>query len=239
MNESFFVNNKQLSGAIISPEVLKDKNPAILFIHGLTGHKESNLQYANCLAKLGYISFIFDLRGHGESEEDINIMTANNFMDDVLHAYDYFISKESVDKNNISVVGTSMGSYLATRLSSKRDVKNLVIRAPADYPNEVADEPVMDHGGDNPDTMTWRKRIKKYNGSFALESMHSFNGNVLVIESENDDLVPHETVENYITAAPDKTKLTYVLIKNTPHSIKEGKFRDEVEKILVSWFKER
>jgi esterase/lipase len=59
----------------------------------------------------------------------------------------------------------------------------------------------------------------------------------LIIESEKDDSVPHQTILNYVNAVKDKSKLTHILMKGAPHSIKEGKFRDEVERILVDWFK--
>ncbi|KKR59827.1 MAG: hypothetical protein UT99_C0023G0001, partial [Candidatus Curtissbacteria bacterium GW2011_GWA2_40_31] len=57
------------------------------------------------------------------------------------------------------------------------------------------------------------------------------------IESEKDTYVPHQTVQNYIDATKDKNKLTYVFMKGAPHSIKEGPFRDEVERIYIEWFK--
>ena len=37
----------------------------------------------------------------------------------------------------------------------------------------------------------------------------------------------------------DKSKLTQVVIEDAPHSIREGKFRDEVERVLVDWFKNK
>lgn len=235
MNGSFVVNNQQLEGIFLFPETLKNKNPAFLFIHGLTGQKESSYQYASGLARLGYISFLFDMRGHGKSEGNINTLTLKDFLKDVVTAYDCLAGVENVDKDNISVVGSSLGGCLADLLTSKRKVKNLIMRAPADYPNEVFYKPTMEHGGENPSIMEWRKQSKKPDGSFALQAMHTFNGKVLIIESENDDMIPHVTVENYINAVEDKTKLTHIIVRGAPHSIKERKFRDEVEQILTNW----
>ena len=127
----------QLFGIIIAPEVIKDKNPAVIFVHGLTGSKESSCQYADGLAELGYISFLFDMRGHGGSEGDINTALTKDFLEDCISGYDYLANRKDIDKDNISVVGSSMGGYLAAILTSKRDIKNLVLRAPADYPNYV------------------------------------------------------------------------------------------------------
>ena len=232
----FVVNGQHLNGTLIFPKATKGKSPGVLFVHGLTGHKESSYQYANGLAKIGYVSFLFDMRGHGKSGGDLNILNLNDFLEDVLSAYDHFTGIEFVDKDNISVVGSSMGAYLAARLSSKRDVQNLVIRAPADYPDGVTSKPTVEHGGENPAVMDWRKQPKNYNDSLALRAVHALGGDVLIIESERDDRVPRATVENYANAVKDKTQLTCVVLKDAPHSIKDGKFKDEVERILVNWF---
>ncbi len=236
----FFVDNNKLKGTLFFPQSLKEKNPAILFIHGWTSERTRSYQYANSLAKLGYISFLFDLRGHGESEGNINTTTTKEFLDDVLAAYDYLIKVENVDIENISCVGSSFGSYLAALLTRKRNVRRLALRVPADYPNNFFNISKMQTSGiTSPTIITWRKLTKSSDKTLALESISNFNGELLIIESEKDDAVPHETVQNYANAVNNKSNLTHIIIKNAPHSIKEGPFRDEVEKILTSWFKKR
>ncbi|MBU1472243.1 alpha/beta fold hydrolase [Patescibacteria group bacterium] len=234
----FLVNNRILKGTLFSSHNIKAKNPAILFIHGWTSERARSYQYANALTKLGYISFLFDMRGHGESEGDINSYTPKEFFADVLAAYDYLAKVENVDKENISVVGSSFGSYLAALLTTKRNVKRLALRVPADYPNENFNKSkIQSSGSSNPKLVLWRKQIKKSPETFALEAIASFDGEILIIESGKDNSVPHQTIQNYINAINDKNKLTHIVMKNAPHSIKEGPFRDEVEKILVDWFK--
>ncbi len=234
----FFVDKKKLKGTVIFPKKLKEKNPAILFIHGWTSERERSYQYANGLAKLGYISFLFDMSGHGESEGNINTTTTKEFFDDVLGAYDYFVDIKGVDRKNINVIGSSFGSYLGTLLTTERNVKSLVLRVPADYPNNFFNKSKMETSGIlYPSIIAWRKLIKNSIDTFALRAISNFNGDVLIIESERDEVVFHETIQNYINAIKDKNKLTHVVIKNAPHSIKAGPFKDEVEKILADWFK--
>lgn len=84
--------------------------------------------------------------------------------------------------------------------------------------------------------MKWRKQEKQATDTHALEAIHGFPGNILVIESEKDDRIPHETILNYMNAMKDISHLTHILVPNAPHSIKEGEFRDAVERILVQWF---
>ena len=161
-------------------------------------------------------------------------------MDDVLTAYDFLLNIEVVDKENISAVGSSFGGYLVTLLSEKRKLKNLALRVPADYKNEDFDKSKYEYSGaENLEIVAWRKKVKKPNDTFALSAISKFDGEILIIESEKDTIVPHETIENYINAVKNKQKLTHRVMKGAPHSIKEGKFRDEVTKILEEWFSKK
>ncbi len=232
-------NNLKLKGSLFLPAKLQDKNPAILFVHGWASEKEGSYQYAEALSKLGYICFLVDMRGHGKSEGDRNSFTIREFQDDVLVAYDYLLGVDRVEKENISAVGSSFGSYLIALLSTKRNVKNLAMRVPADHPNEDFNKLKILSGHENEAIMTWRRQPKQPNETYALDALSKFKGNVLIIESEFDDAVPHETIENYKNAVRDKTKLKYIFMKGASHSIKEGKFRDEVEHILVDWFRDK
>ncbi|TFF98767.1 MAG: hypothetical protein EU547_00380, partial [Promethearchaeota archaeon] len=44
-----------------------EKRPIVIFFHGFYGKKEESEIYIIPLARLGYIGFTFDARGHGES----------------------------------------------------------------------------------------------------------------------------------------------------------------------------
>lgn len=238
MNDiSFIVDGFSLKGNLFYPPNPKDKNPGILFIHGWTSEKKRSFQYAEALAKLRYIVMVFDMRGHGVSEGDIKTATPKEFLKDCSTAYDFFASIGGVDTENISIMGSSFGGYLGSIFTSKRKVKNLALRVPADYQNETFDSPKWGNAGENPDIFNWRLIPKKPNETFALQALHDFTGRILIIESEKDDVVPHQVIQNYIDVVQDKTKLAHVVMKNAPHSTKEGPFRDEVTRILVDWFR--
>lgn len=237
---SFNVDGQKLKGTIYYPQKPKAKNPAVLFIHGWTSDRTRSIQYARALSDLGFVCMTFDMRGHGESEGDIKSFTIKDFLDDVIGGYDYLSKIENVSKGNISAIGSSFGSYLIALLSEKRKVKNLSLRVPADYRNDDFYKSKYEaSGSDNPIIVDWRNKVRSYTETFALSAIHNFDGNTQIIESENDTIVPHRTIQNYIDAIVDKSKLTYVVLKGAPHSIKPGRFRDEVTKILTEWFKNR
>jgi hypothetical protein len=72
-----------------------------------------------------------------------------------------------------------------------------------------------------------------------LEALNNFSGNILVIESEKDELVPHQTIENYLHAVHDVSKLTYTVMKGADHAIHDEKLRAIYDNILTDWFKDK
>ncbi len=234
---SFTSNGRTLNATIFLPTQPKEKSPAVLFIHGWTSEQKRSFRYAEELAKLGYISFLFDMSGHGSSDGDINTITSVEFLADCKEAYSQLLRIPNVDKEKIYAVGSSFGGYLVALLSNQVTLTGVVLRVPADYPDGTENQPKSITGGDVPEIAEWRKKIKPFEKSAALRAIHSFNGNVLVIESELDAQVPHETVQSYANAVSDQSKLTHVVMKNAPHSIKEGPFKEEVCSILTRWFR--
>lgn len=237
---SFMVDGQKLNGNLFYPENPKEKNPAILFIHGWTSEMKRSYEYAEALSELGYICMLFDMRGHGISEGNIDEQTRQDFINDILAAYDYLIKCEKVDEENVSAVGSSFGGYLVALLSSKRNLRNIVLRVPANYPDEGLNEKqILFSGDNNPEILRFRFLAMDKTRTFSLNALSEFSGNILIIESEKDNLVPHQTVENYVNAAKDKSKLRHILMKDAPHSIKEGRFKNEVKQILIDWFKDK
>ncbi|HSW96375.1 MAG TPA: alpha/beta fold hydrolase [Candidatus Saccharimonadales bacterium] len=229
------VNNQKLKGMIIFPNDRKEIYPAILFIHGWMSNMKGSIPRAEALAKLGYISLLFDLRGHGESDGTLGEVTAQGSLEDAIVAYDYLASLPKVEKEKISVIGSSYGGYTAALLVAKRPISSLVLRVPALYRNETFDKPKVKE---------IRKTLRVYRQSeitaadnYALKAISLYTNPLLLIESENDELVPHQTIENYRKAINPETRLSDIVMPDVDHSLSKPKWRQDYIDILVRWFK--
>lgn len=230
---------KKLIGNVSYPKKLKELNPVILFIHGWTSQQNRHFYYMEELSKLEFICMSFDMRGHGVSEGELKYLSRADFLNDVIAACDYLLRVKNVDRSKINVVGSSFGSYLGSVLTSKRKVKSLVLRVPADYTNTGFDKPQLKQARDE-DTFSWRSTSHKPRESLALKSVSEFDGDVLIVESGKDELVDHQTIKNYLDAVKDKNKLTYIVMKDAPHSINHNeKFKEKFKEILISWFNKK
>jgi len=237
IHTTFTVNNQSLDGNIFYPPSMQTKSPAILFIHGWTSVQDRYYEQAEELATAGFVCLTFDMRGHGKSVGDIEALTRQNFIDDVLAAYDFLARNKSVDPENITVIGSSFGSYLAALLSKRRNVKNLILRAPANYPDGSPDETIFKYAK-TAETLAWRQQPREINEVESLKSLKEFSGKILIVESGNDELVPHQTIQNYINAVEDKSTLTYFMMQGAPHSLSGSpQFKKEFEEIVKGWLR--
>lgn len=85
----------------------------------------------------GYSLLIMNYRGYGLSEGKPN---EKNILGDALKIYDYAIKRNDVDKSNIIIMGRSLGTGVATFLSSKRICKAVILTSPYDSMTSVAQE---------------------------------------------------------------------------------------------------
>lgn len=194
--------------------------PALIFF---TGWNPGNVSwtfsdiYARlCAWKFNYTCITVGFRGMG-SAGDINMLTRSDFLDDAMAVYDFMTNQKGIDKERISIIAESFGSYIACILSSKRAVRNLVLRVPSDFPNEgFSDAPQVKFAGNL--SLEWKTMKHLPHEDFALNALHQFRKKVYVIGSEDDELIPFQTTENYLNAA-DPENLEYHLMKKTGHAL--------------------
>ena len=67
----------------------------------------------------------------------------------------------------------------------------------------------------------------------ALRAVHSFEGRILIVESENDEIIPTATVRSYTEAVTNSEKLNYVVMAGAPRSITQ--LQKEYETIVFKW----
>jgi esterase/lipase len=231
----FLVDGKKLRGNLYKPAGVA-KDLALLFLHGWTG--KPNEDAASKLSENGYIAMTISMRGHNNSEGNREELKIAEFFKDAEAAYDLLRQKVGPDMK-IGVVGNSFGAYMATLLSGTRKVNCLSLRVPANYREEdYHEKKVTNSGSDNPRVLEWRKNKLTPAENKALKLLQTFKGPVQIIEAEKDTVVPHQTVQNFVDAVSDKSKLDYVVMKDWPHSLGDDPVRNkQFQEVLLSWLK--
>lgn len=212
------------------------KKVAVLFIHGWTG-KPNNLA-AEVVAAEGYNALTFSFEGHNNSDGSMDTITRKSALNNAVKAYDFL--REAVGpESKIVVVGNSFGGYIAALLTTVRECSDISLRVPANYLDQRMDEPQNGQGHENPKVTEWRLKKLDHSSTEALHSVHNFTGHIQIIEAEMDELIPHQTVKNFVDACSDSAKVDYHVMAGWPHSLSSHEGRNkEFQELLISWLKE-
>lgn len=104
---------------------VKQPKGVILYFHGNSDNLQRWGKIAEYFVKLNYDVFVMDYRTYGKS---VGQLSEQALYSDAQFCYDYL--KEHYDENNIIVFGRSLGSGIATQLTSKNKPKQLILETP-------------------------------------------------------------------------------------------------------------
>lgn len=228
------VRDGQIAGTLISPA---PKVPGVLLVHGWGGSQQQYQQLAKDVAPLRCVCLTFDLSGHVATKARRESVTREDNLADILAAYDFLATHPLVDPEAIAVVGSSYGGYLASILTSLRPVAWLALRAPALYKDIDWDMPKHQLHREQ-DLARYRQQRIGADENRALAACAAFRGDVLLVESEHDKIVPHPVLTNYRHACIDALSLTYRMVPQADHALSDEHSRSSYASILVHWLEE-
>ncbi len=221
---------RHLAGTLVSPSTLI---PGVLFVHGWGGSQEKYLARARQIAALGCVCLTFEPRGVARGDPEHGTVTREENLRDILAAYDLLASQPGVDTGAIGVVGSSYGGYLGAVLTSLRPVRWLALRVPALYKDE--DWVLPKRALDRDELAAYRRRPVDASENRALGACAAFRGDVLIVESEHDNVVPHPVIANYMAAFERAHSLTYRVIAGADHGLSEKPWQQAYTSLLVRW----
>ena len=224
----------RLAGTLMAPA---QALPAVLFVHGWGGSQAQDLARAREAAGLGSVCLAFDLRGHEGDALLARTVTREDNLLDLVGAYDWLARQPNVDAASIAVVGISYGGYLAAILSTMRHVRWLSLRSPALYKDEDWNRPKLELHLDS-DLPAYRRRRVAWQDNRALRACAEFSGDVLIVEAEHDEIVPHAVIENYVAAFTHAKSLTSRVIAGADHAFSGKHEQQEYTATLVNWLTE-
>lgn len=179
----------ELAGDLLIPEI---KNPPVLLIlHGAGhSHKEKFLRIQEAVAAKGFASLAFDFTGVGESGGEfadgslaVRLQNAKDALQEL---------KKYTGGSNISVLGSSMGGFLAPLIAASDPIiKNVILLAAAAYSPDAEDKKL------NSEFTQIIRKPNSWENSRSFAVLETFAGRVLVLYGENDTAIPYEIKNRY------------------------------------------
>ena len=231
---SITVDRERLAATLLAPAA---KIPGVLFVHGWGGSQDQDLVRAREAAGLGCLCLTFDLRGHVATERQRETVTREENLRDLVAAYDTLAAQREVDPAAIALVGSSYGAYLGALLTTLKPVRWLALRAPALYKDAGWDKPKR-HCHVDPDLPAYRRRNVPWQDNRALSACARFAGDVLIVESQHDEVIPHAVIENYVGAFGKARSLTARVIGGADHGLSTEAAQRAYTTLLLNWFSE-
>jgi uncharacterized protein len=228
------VDDEHIAGTFITPGTLV---PGVLFVHGWGGSQQQYHARARAIASLGCVCLTFNLRGHAETRPQYETVTRENNLRDVLAAYDLLAQRHHVDPRQIAVIGSSYGGYLGAILTAMRPVRWLGLRAPALYIDTGWEVPKLQLHRQQ-DLKTYRQHLVAASDNKALKACHAFEGDVLLVESEHDSVVPQTVLSSYRAACSNARSLTYRCLSGADHGLSADEDQQRYTQLLIGWLTE-
>ena len=225
------VDGVHIEGTLIAPSTMV---PGVLLVHGWDGSQQQDIARAHELAALGCICLTFDLRGHARHRRSARPSRARTTCATCWPPTTCWSAIRRWTPRAVAVVGSSYGGYLAAVLTSLRRVRWLALRVPAIYRDENWEYPKRRLNGD--DLTLYRQTAIEPEKNRALAACEDFFGDVLIVESEHDTIVPHPVIENYLGAFKHVRSLTLPRHgRRRPRDVEESLAASSTPQIVVGW----
>lgn len=226
-----------------------EKFPLVVLVHGHGGTRDEAggfTRVAEGLAALGIASIRMDFPGCGDSVESFANNNLSNMRQDIEASRDYALSQANIDQERIGILGFSMGGRLAfMTAASDKSYKVMVTWAPG--ASNGAGSIVGFVGGSTAyDAMKAQAASKGFvqfttswgqdqklglqfftdlEESRPLEAVSQFEGPLLVLYGDQDDVVLPSVSEAVIAAATNSREVLRHVIEGADHGL--GLFTDE------------
>lgn len=239
--------NRSIRGIINRPGIL-DKIPCIIFCHGFMGNKLGHnfmfVKMARTLEKLNIASIRFDFMGSGESDGDFKDVTISSEVEDCKRVLQFVSSLDYIDKDNINILGFSMGAAIAVVIAST-------------YPNIIKNSILMSAGfnmydifiseaiGDRlyeflekgyinfENNILSEKAIEDAFNYRVFDYLKDMQGNTLIVHGTEDKSVHPLYAKKIQQLLGSKAKLKF--IKGSDHCYSSPEYYEELVKQIIKF----
>ncbi len=197
-------NHPPVPAVLLLPEASVSPVPGAVLVHGYSSGKEDvSHTIGRTLLSRGIASLAIDLPLHGSRSDPVQRQSSRNPLEmvslwkealrDVRLALRYMAARSEIDRDQLALVGYSMGSFLSAAIAGEdRSVRALIVAAGGDLPEGTPFATIARMVADP------IRAIKKLNGR-----------PLLVIHGRNDRTVKPDQAQRLYDAAGDPKQIIW------------------------------
>lgn len=160
------------------------------------------------LSNKGISSCAFDCKGHGETGGKLSDTSLKDKVEQTISVID----SEKI-KKPLTIIASSMGGYVAIKMTELYDVENLILIAPAVYSREAYQ---ISFGSEFSSII---RQPFSWLNSDAWEILKKYTGNILIYKAENDQIIPEDVIKKIYDSAVNTKKREVITIKKATHPL--------------------
>lgn len=188
---------------------LAANDPRVMCLHGGGLHGKINfLALQKNLLLEGVCSYSFDYKGHGETQG----LLATTSLEDKVKQTVSVLDSQNIQEP-LTLLASSMGGYIAIKMTELYKVKNLILIAPAAYSLEAFSIPFGKEFSEIIRTpLSWQH-------SDAWEVLKKYTGNLVIFKAEHDQVIPEGLIEKLYESAICAVTRKIITIDKANHSL--------------------
>jgi esterase/lipase len=187
-------------GKILALESLDDYPKAVILFHGNSKNANVRTYYKHFLPKNAH-TIVAEYPGFGTNQH--MTITKQNMID---HARELMAYAKEKYGDNISLVGESLGTGIASQMANEFNIKNLLLITPYTSIAEVAQNKY------------WYAPVSLIlkNNYNSVENLKNYQGKTLFVISENDEVIPPKFAHKLFDSVRDNKE--QIVISGAGHS---------------------
>ena len=184
-------------------------DPSVISFHGFgpTASRRGIRYVLDYLGEHGVSSACFDFSGNGDSTSNLQPSTPS------ARKKEAYTAAKVLGRpgGSLTIIGTSMGAFLASLLVPELKPRGLVFFCPVAYPREAMDLKLDD------DFSTKARRLGADARSPAFQALRSFKGKLLIVAAGKDTVAPRSMTNLYAESAPLAKSRKVIWLEESEH----------------------
>jgi uncharacterized protein len=196
---------------------------ALLLHGGGSSAAEGFRELRTYLHAQGIETVAFDFVGHGRTSGQQSGTTLAERVQQALSV----ISSQRLDSSALTIIGFSMGAYVAAKVAVQLQVPRLCLAIPAAYSSQAYKVPF------GPEFSQILRTPRSWADSDAFDLIHRYTGHLLVISAEDDNVVPADIPQRYASAGSNSASTVHHIVRRSGHSLSEHYEREPTARAVV------